>query len=167
MDDVRSSLDMGAWKVTVDCAEIRSPEGEIRQDLFDALLKVAKQEDMIFEVWAVPIWGGHTHQIRDAELWLINQFGPEVNIANLQHNWVFALEALRRGVGININSILLNAAPQNRKDNPKIKETVIFPISGTFIKLIPRPSMNSYCINSFTFKKLYFSVIIIFERHLE
>ena len=104
VDDVRSSLDMGAWKVTVDCAEIRSPEGEIRQDLFDALLKVAKQEDMIFEVWAVPIWGGHTHQIRDAELWLINQFGPEVNIANLQHNWVFALEALRRGVGININS---------------------------------------------------------------
>ena len=104
VDDVKASLDMGAWKVTVDCAEIRSPEGEIRQDLFDALFKVAKKEDMIFEVWAVPIWGGHTHQIRDAELWLIKHFGPEVNIANLQHNWVFALEALRRGVGININS---------------------------------------------------------------
>ncbi len=51
VDDVKESLDMGAWKVTVDCAEIRSPEGEIRQDLFDALFKVAKQEDMIFEVW--------------------------------------------------------------------------------------------------------------------
>ena len=104
VDDVKASLDMGAWKVTVNCAEVRSPKGEVRHELFDALLKVVNQEDMIFEVWAVPIWGGHTHQIRDAELWLIKQFGPEVNIANLQHNWVFALETLRRGVGININS---------------------------------------------------------------
>ena len=104
VDDVKASLDMGAWKVTVDTAEIREPGGEIRQDLFDALLAEVEMKNMIFEVWAVPIWGGHTHQIRDTEVWLIQQFGPEVNIANLMFDWVFPLEALRRGMGININS---------------------------------------------------------------
>ena len=105
VDDVRSSLDMGAWKVTVDQEEIQeSHGGEIRQELFDALLSKVSINDLIFEVRAIPIRGGQTSQIRDTERWLIKQFGPEVNIANLQHNWVFALEALRRGVGININS---------------------------------------------------------------
>lgn len=104
VDDVKACLDLGAWKVTVDTAEIRAPGGEIRQDLFDALLAEVEMKDLIFEVWAIPIWGGHTHQIRDTEVWLISQFGPEVNIANLQHQWVFSLEGLRRGVGININS---------------------------------------------------------------
>ena len=105
VDDVRVSLDMGAWKVTVDQEEIQeSHGGEIRQELFDALLAKVSINDLIFEVRAIPIRGGQTSQIRDTERWLIRQFGPEVNIANLQHNWVFALETLRRGVGININS---------------------------------------------------------------
>ncbi|MDE2789999.1 MAG: phosphosulfolactate synthase [Paracoccaceae bacterium] len=104
VDDVKACMDLGAWKVTVDTAEIRSPRGEIRQDLFDALLAEIDMKDLIFEVWAIPIWGGHTHQIRDSEIWLVNQFGPDVNIANLMFDWVFPLEALRRGVGININS---------------------------------------------------------------
>ena len=104
VDDVKASLDLGAWKVTVDTAEIRAPNGEIREDLFAALLAEAKMADLIFEVWAIPIWGGKTHQIRETELWLLKQFGPEVNIANLMHDWLFPLEALRRGVGININS---------------------------------------------------------------
>ncbi len=104
VDDVKASLDMGAWKVTVDTAEIREPGGEIRHDLFDALLKEVEMKDMIFELWAIPVWGGLTHQIRDTEIWLVKQFGPEVNIANLMHEWVFSLEALRRGMGININS---------------------------------------------------------------
>ena len=57
---------------------------------------------MIYEVWAVPILGGHSHQIRDVEMSLIKHFRTEVNIANLQHNWVFALECMRRGMGLNI-----------------------------------------------------------------
>jgi len=104
VDDVKSLLDLGAWKVTIDTAEIRAPDGEIRQDLFDALLAEMEMHDLIIELWALPIWGGRTHQIRDSELWLIDQLGPEVNIANLQFEWVFALEALRRGMGLNINS---------------------------------------------------------------
>ena len=105
VDDVKASLDMGAWKVTVDQEEIQeSHGGEIRQDLFDALFAKVSINDLIFETRAIPIRGGQTSQIRDTERWLIRQFGPEVNIANLQHNWVFALETLRRGVGININS---------------------------------------------------------------
>tara|TARA_B100000579_G_scaffold248200_1_gene203886 strand:+ start:48 stop:863 length:816 start_codon:yes stop_codon:yes gene_type:complete len=103
VDDVRSSLDMGAWKVTVDQEEIQeSHGGEIRQELFDALLSKVSINDLIFEVRAIPIRGGQTSQIRDTERWLIKQFGPEVNIANLQHNWVFALECMRRGMGLNI-----------------------------------------------------------------
>lgn len=104
VDDVKASLDQGAWKVTVDTAEIRAPGGEIREDLFDALLAEVEMKDLIFEVWAIPVWGGKTHQIRDTEIWLIEQFGPEVNIANLMFDWVFNLEALRRGMGINMNS---------------------------------------------------------------
>jgi phosphosulfolactate synthase (CoM biosynthesis protein A) len=53
---------------------------------------------MIYEVWAVPILGGHSHQIRDVEMSLIKHFRTEVNIANLHHNWVFALETLRKGI---------------------------------------------------------------------
>ena len=104
VDDVKACLDLGAWKVTVDTAEIRAPDGEIRQDLFDALLSEMEMHDIIFEVWALPIWGGKTHQIRDSEIWLIEKLGPEVNIANLMFDWVFPLEALRRGMGLNINS---------------------------------------------------------------
>ena len=104
VDDVKASMNLGAWKVTVDTAEIRAPGGEIRNELFDALLSEVKMEDLIFEVWAIPIWGGKTHQIRETELWLIKQFGPDVNIANLMFDWIFPLEALRRGLGININS---------------------------------------------------------------
>ena len=104
VDDVKACLDLGAWKVTVDTAEIREPGGEIRKDLFDALLAEVEMKDIIFEVWALPIWGGLTHQIRDSEIWLIEQFGPEVNIANLMFDWIFPLEALRRGMGLNIAS---------------------------------------------------------------
>ncbi len=104
VDDVKACMDLGAWKVTVDTAEIRAPGGEIREDLFDALLAEVDMKDLIFEVWAIPVWGGKTHQIRDTEIWLVEQFGPEVNIANLMFDWVFSLEALRRGMGININS---------------------------------------------------------------
>ena len=101
---MKACLDLGAWKVTVDTAEIRASDGEIRKELFDALLAEVDLNDIIFEVWALPIWGGQTSQIRDSEIWLVKQFGPEVNIANLMFDWVFPLEALRRGVGININS---------------------------------------------------------------
>ena len=105
VDDVVASMDKGAWKVTVDTAEIQDANsGEVNTDLLDALLKKVDLKDIILEVWAVPIWGGHTYQIRDTEIWLIKQFGPEVNIANLMHDWVFPMEGLRRGVGININS---------------------------------------------------------------
>ena len=104
VDDVKASLEIGAWKVTIDTAEIKSPAGDIREELFDALLAEMEMKDMIFELWAVPIWGGSTSQIRETELWLVRQFGPEVNIANLMYDWVFPLEALRRGVGINILS---------------------------------------------------------------
>ena len=94
---------MGAWKVTVDQEEIQeSHGGEIRQELFDALFAKVSINDLIFEVRAIPIRGGQTSQIRDTERWLIKQFGPEVNIANLQHNWGFALECMRRGMGLNI-----------------------------------------------------------------
>ena len=57
VDDVKASLDMGAWKVTVDTAEIREPGGEIRHDLFDALLAEVDMKDMIFELWAIPSMG--------------------------------------------------------------------------------------------------------------
>ena len=102
VDDVKACLGAGAWKVTVDTAEITAPDGTIREDLFDALLAEVDMKDMIFELRALPIRGGLTSQIRDTEKWLVRQFGPEVNIANLMHDWVFPLEALRRGVGLNI-----------------------------------------------------------------
>ncbi|SVB73682.1 uncharacterized protein METZ01_LOCUS226536, partial [marine metagenome] len=68
VDDVKASLDMGAWKVTVDQEEIQeSHGGEIRQDLFDALFAKVSINDLIFETRAIPIRGGQTSQIRDTE----------------------------------------------------------------------------------------------------
>ncbi|MBW2153435.1 MAG: phosphosulfolactate synthase, partial [Deltaproteobacteria bacterium] len=58
--------------------------------------------DVIFELPGRWISNVHGCGIHDMEVYLIDEFGPEVNIANVAPDEVMELETLRTGVGVKL-----------------------------------------------------------------
>lgn len=97
VDDIKNCLDAGAWKVFVEAADLY--EGTtLRDDLVDALQAEIPLHDMIFELpgWWLSELGVYK---ADTIKRLIDQFGPEVNLANIEEREIFFVETLRRKTG--------------------------------------------------------------------
>jgi phosphosulfolactate synthase len=91
---IQEDLESGAFKVIIEAREagrgvgIFDSEGKIKQDEVDHI--IAGVEDVNQLLWEAPI----KNQQQD----LIIRFGHEVNLGNIPHDEVLALEALRQGL---------------------------------------------------------------------
>ena len=103
VDGIKGCLASGAWKVFVEGAEFTDKEdGSIREDVIDGVTKGVDLKDIIFELPGHWISNVHACGIHDMEMFLIQQFGPEINIANVAPGEIMMLETLRTGVGVKL-----------------------------------------------------------------
>jgi phosphosulfolactate synthase len=84
---IREDLAAGAKRIVIEGREIGPVGQEIRTDLVDELEKVAKTEQLIFEALE-----------RKQQVWLIQRFGPNVNLGNILPVDVLTLESFRQGL---------------------------------------------------------------------
>ena len=103
VDGIKGCLASGAWKVFVEGAEFTDKEdGSIREDVIEGVTKGVDLKDIIFELPGHWISNVHACGIHDMEVFLIQQFGPEINIANVAPGEIMMLETLRTGVGVKL-----------------------------------------------------------------
>lgn len=99
--DIRNCLKAGAWKVFVEGAEFTSKtDGSLLTNVIEGIMNEVDSKDIIFELPGRWISNVHGCGIHDMEVFLVEHFGPEVNIANVAPDEILELETLRTGVGV-------------------------------------------------------------------
>jgi phosphosulfolactate synthase len=91
-EEIADDLDAGASWVITEGREsgtvgLFRNDGSVRVDLVEALAAAVGVEWLVFEA-----------PRKDQQAWLINRFGPDVNLANIAVSEVLGLEALRLGL---------------------------------------------------------------------
>lgn len=103
VDGIKGCLASGAWKVFVEGAEFTDKEdGSIREDVIDGVTKGVDLKDILFELPGHWISNVHACGIHDMEVFPVQQFGPEINIANVAPGEIMMLETLRTGIGVKL-----------------------------------------------------------------
>ena len=92
VEQMRSELDAGAWKVIAEGREsgtagIFRPSGEVREGLIDEIVHGIDPASILFDA-----------PRKDQQVWFVRRFGPEVNLGNVPTDEVLALETLRLGL---------------------------------------------------------------------
>ena len=95
--DIRNTLQAGSWKVFVEAKEIFGEE--LRVDLIRQLADSVDISKLIFEIPLVSVQEVHHYQGYKMWMWLLETFGPEVNIANVEYDDPMKLATLRLGIG--------------------------------------------------------------------
>jgi phosphosulfolactate synthase len=96
--DIQRCLDAGAWKVFVEAAEIFGDE--LNEDLIEEITSAVPIDKLIFEVPGPWIAGIHRCDMFATRTWLVQRFGPEINLANVYPEDILETETLRRGIGV-------------------------------------------------------------------
>lgn len=91
-DEVAADLEAGAEWVLTEGREsgtvgLYTPEGEVREDVVEAVTAVVGPTRLIFEA-----------PRRSQQAWLIRRFGPDVNLGNVRLDEALGVEALRLGL---------------------------------------------------------------------
>lgn len=103
VDGIKGCLAAGAWKVFVEGAEFTNKQnGTLLEDVIQGVTKGVDLKDIIFELPGHWISNVHACGIHDMEVFLVQQFGPDVNIANVAPDEIMMLETLRTGVGVKL-----------------------------------------------------------------
>jgi phosphosulfolactate synthase len=92
VEQMHSELDAGAWKVIAEGREagtagIFRPTEEVREGLIDEIAHGIDSRRIMFDA-------PRKHQ----QVWFVRRFGPDVNLSNIAHDEVLALETLRLGL---------------------------------------------------------------------
>lgn len=95
--DIQNTLKAGAWKIFVEAKEIFGEE--LNADLIKQLADSVDLSKLIFEIPLVSVQEVHHYQGYRMWQWLLDTFGPKVNIANLEYDDPLKLSALRLGIG--------------------------------------------------------------------
>lgn len=95
--DIHNTLQAGSWKVFVEAKEIFGEE--LKADLIKQLAYSVDISKLIFEIPLVSVQEVHHYQGYKMWMWLLETFGPEVNVANLEFDDPLKLAALRLGIG--------------------------------------------------------------------
>jgi phosphosulfolactate synthase len=98
VDDVRACLNAGAWKVMFEAAELFD-NGRFKEETATALLQEVDVKSLIFELPGNWIPGITISHIFSLQIWLIDHFGLNVNIGNVDDTQVLSLEAERLNLG--------------------------------------------------------------------
>ena len=103
VDGIKGCLASGAWKVFVEGAEFTDKQdGTLLEDVIEGVTRGVDLKDIIFELPGHWISNVHACGIHDMEVFLIQQFGPEINIANVAPGEIMMLETLRTRVGVKL-----------------------------------------------------------------
>jgi len=95
--DVENCLEAGAALVLLEAHELF--HGEIRQDVIEALTQRVAKEKLMFELPVVvlpDVTRDYKHRVC---AWLVQHFGTEVNLANVEWDEIYFCEIVRRGIG--------------------------------------------------------------------
>lgn len=89
---MKAELEAGSWKVIAEAREsgtvgIYRPNGTAHVSLVNKITANVSIEDIL---WEAPI--------KAQQVWFIKQFGPNVNLGNINHSEVIPLETLRIGL---------------------------------------------------------------------
>lgn len=103
---VESALKQGCWKVFVEAAEFF--EGKFKADVVQRMAQSVPVDALIFELPGKWIHDIHASQVHEMMVFLIDELGPDVNIANVLPEDIVALETLRTGLGV---SMKLDSSP--------------------------------------------------------
>ena len=95
--DIQNTLKAGSWKVFVEAKEIFG-EG-LNEDLIKQLADSVDISKLIFEIPLVSVQEVHHYQCYKMWMWLLETFGPEVNIANVEYDDPMKLATIRLGIG--------------------------------------------------------------------
>ncbi len=97
-DDARACLAAGAQIILLEAAELidAATAAEV-----EAVVEAVGVDKVMFELPGPWIAGVHQHQIHGMRVELIGKYGGEVNIGNVAATDLVALEAYRRGLGVN------------------------------------------------------------------
>lgn len=101
-EDAARCLESGAERVFLEAADFFS--GEVNEDALQNIVDRCGTDPLIFELPGPWIEGVTQSDVHKMTRWLIDHFGPEVNIANVSPENVLKLEALRLGIGVNAGS---------------------------------------------------------------
>lgn len=98
IDDVKACLDAGSWKVLIEALELY--DTALKENLIRELTAALSIEDIIIEIpgtWVPNVHGFDRHNMI---MRLIEWFGPNVNLANIESNEIIMVETLRRKHGV-------------------------------------------------------------------
>jgi phosphosulfolactate synthase len=95
----RDCFEAGAEVVLVEAAEI-VVGGDIKRDLIEAIRNELDVAKVLFELPGPWIAGTTLSDVYALKKFLIEEFGPDVNMANVQPDDVFETEALRCGLSV-------------------------------------------------------------------
>ena len=99
-DDARACLEAGASLLLVEAAELIDGDAGTRAEV-DTIVAAVGLEKVMFELPGPWIAGVEEHHLHAMRRDLIDRFGTQVNMGNVQPEDLLSLEAYRRGLGIN------------------------------------------------------------------
>ena len=99
---IEAELRAGSWKVITEAREtgtagIFRGDGEVRMGLIDEIVHAIDPNRLLFEA-----------PQKAQQTWFIKKFGPNVNLGNIPHDEVIALETLRLGLRADTLKTTLN-----------------------------------------------------------
>ena len=103
-EDIRACLDAGSSKVLVEAAEIFGHGRD--KSLATQLTRAAPLEKLMFELTGPWIEGTAYSEPDSLARWLMQTFGPNVNIGNVLPDSLLRIETARRGLGVNAGGAL-------------------------------------------------------------
>ena len=92
-------FEAGAEIVLVEAAELIE-NGKPKMKLIEGIRKGLDMSKVLIELPGPWISGVTLHAVEDMKKWLVEEFGPDVNLANVTPNDVMETEALRVGLGV-------------------------------------------------------------------
>jgi len=101
IEDIKGCLNCGAWKVMFEAAELFENDkfkGEVAKEISQEI----DIEKIIFELPGAWIPKITISDIYSLQSWLIDNLGPEVNIANVEPSQALTLETERANLGVRI-----------------------------------------------------------------
>jgi phosphosulfolactate synthase len=108
IEDIKGSLEAGAWKVLLEAAEFFE-DGDLNRELIENIQRAVDPERLIFEIPTRHARGVANYDRYSLETWLIKNLGKEVNIGNVAPEEILQLEGLRRNLDSNMD---LNEVPR-------------------------------------------------------
>lgn len=104
VEQIRSELDAGAWKVIAEAREtgtagIYRADGEVRMGLIDEIAHAIATERLLFEA-----------PRKDQQVWFLKRFGLDVNLGNIAPDDALSLETLR--LGLRSDTVAVDVAPE-------------------------------------------------------